>query len=70
MSEGFDEYVYIFILEFVVISCEEVESVFRIEIVVIIEVIVDKVVDFFFGLLVKVLEFMYGGEFGDVEIIG
>lgn len=69
-GEGLDEHVYTLIPELVATSREEVESVFRIEIVVTIEVTADKVVDLLLGLLVKVLELVHGGELGDVETIG
>ena len=58
-SQGLDEHIDAFVPIFVATGCEEVQSVLRVELIMAVKVPTDKVVNLFFGLLMKVLELVH-----------
>lgn len=69
-GQALDEHVNTLVSKFVSTSCEHVDRVLQIEIVVTVEMTPDEIVDFLFGLDVQILKLVHGGELDDVETIG
>ena len=69
-GQRFDEHVHTLIPELISTSREEVKRVFRVEIVMSVEVAAHKIVYLLLGLLMQVLELVDGRELGHVQTIG
>ena len=69
-GQRFDEHIHTLIPELISASREEVKRVFRVEIVMSVEVAAHKIVYLLLGLLVQVLELVHGRELGHVQTIG
>lgn len=65
-----DKHVDTFVPELVSTSSEQVECVFKVKVVMTVEVTSDKIVDLLLGLDVQVLELVHGRKLLDVETVG
>lgn len=69
-SQGFYKHVDTLVTVLVSTGREEVESVFRIKVVVSVEMSSNEIMDFLFRLLMQILKFVHGRELGDIETVG